>query len=136
MVMVIFIAITVVSLVLLLDLFAIKGLLPFSQAVENNLFADLLGLLFLTTGAVVWRHSEDTSSTTEGIWLTLEPILAILLWGIGIVIIGTGVFMLLPSKASELILGYYTPTLMLSALMLIFVIFLFYYLHIKAAPKT
>ncbi|MBI5733424.1 MAG: hypothetical protein HY973_00560 [Candidatus Kerfeldbacteria bacterium] len=135
LVMVIFIAIAVVSLILLLDLFAIKGLLPFSQAIENSLFSGQLGLLFLITGAVIWKHADASSDSMDGIWLTLEPLLAILMWGVGLFIIGTGIFVLLPSKASELILGYYTPTLMSAAIILISVIFLFYYLHIKA-PKT
>ncbi len=135
LVMVIFIAIAVVSLILLLDLFAIKGLLPFSQAVENNLFADLLGLLFLITGTVIWKHADASSESMDGIWLTLEPLLAILLWGAGILIIGSGIFALLPSKVSGLVLTWYNPTIMLSAMFLICITFLAYYLHAKDVAK-
>ena len=136
LVMVIFIIIAMASLILLLDLFAIKGLLPFSQAVEYGSFAVLLGLLFLITGAMIWRHSDDTSSTTEGAGLILEPIFALTLLGMGISIIGSSILTLVPDKISELILGYYTPALILPATFLIFIVFIAYYRHIKNSPKT
>ncbi len=131
LVMVVFIAIAVVSLILLLDLFAIKGLLPFSQAIENSLFSGQLGLLFLITGAVIWKHADATASMNEGMWLILEPIIALAILFIGIIITVSSIFIIFARELTKVVSAYYIPTIMTSAIIFIVIVFICYYLHIK-----
>jgi len=130
LVMVIFIAIAAVSLILLLDLFVIKGSL-LSQAIENGLFSGQLGLLFLITGVVIWKHADATASMNEGMWLILEPIIALAILFIGIIITVSSIFIIFTKELTKVVSAYYIPTIMMPAIIFIVIVFICYYLHIK-----
>jgi len=130
LVMVIFIAIAAVSLILLLDLFVIKGSL-LSQAIENGLFSGQLGLLFLITGVVIWKHADATASMNEGMWLILEPIIALAILFIGIIITVSSIFIIFAKELTKVVSAYYIPTIMMPAIIFIVIVFICYYLHIK-----